>query len=55
MGKIKKFMNSPVTWKQVAIMSAVSALITGIAYIFLCADIWGSYLKDHMKPKKKKR
>lgn len=55
MGKIKRFMESPITWKQITIMSLISFLITGAAYIYVSADIWGSYLKDHMKPKKKKR
>ena len=56
MGKIKKFMSSPVTWRQVTILSLISILLTGAAYVYLSADIIRDWLRDSMKtPKKKKR
>ena len=55
MGKIRSFMTSPVTWKQVTILSLISFILTGAAYIYVSADIWGEWLKKSLKTKSKKK
>lgn len=55
MGKIKSFMTSPVTWKQVTILSLISFILTGAAYIYVSADIWGEWLKENLKTNSKKK
>lgn len=55
MGKIKNFMTSPVTWKQVTILSLISFILTEAAYIYVSADIWGDWLKEHLKTNSKKK